>query len=1014
MQDKLRRWLLKAEETTDRWTSHKWFKRFKITTGVIWNLAILLAIILVAGGVFAASAGAGYFASLVDEEQLRTEDEMLADIYSYEETSQLYFADNTYLGKLQTDLDREETTLEDVSDIAIDAVLATEDEYFYEHEGIVPKAIMRGLFQDVSNSDSQSGGSTLTQQLIKNQILTNEVSYERKAKEILLAMRLEKFMNKEDIMEAYLNIIPYGRNSAGTNIAGIETAAKGIFDVPASDLNLPQAAFIAGIPKAPFSYTPYASGGDLKDEAGLEPGLNRMRTVLYRMLETGYITQTEYDEALEYDLVADFRKGESRSYDEFPYVTAELEKRATRIIMDVLAEQNGVDPETLDQDQNLYEEYAILADRAVRSNGYRIHSSINKDLYKAQEETQKAYQGYGTTLSEDYIDEDGETKTRQLPVQVGSVTLENDTGRILSFIGGRDHEIENLNHATQAYRSIGSTVKPLLVYGPALENGLIGAGSPVVDVKFTLNDNGNPYEPTNFVPTSEQGIMPARDALAQSQNLPALRLFAQMRDEMPIQYLIDNGFSRVAEGDGVVSSALGGGIEGSVEEVANAYASLANGGKHMETTMIDKIEDADGNVIYEHETEAKDVFTPQASYVLTDMLRDVFKTDRGTANRANGMLKFNADFAGKTGTTQETKDVWLVGYNPNITMGVWLGYDQEKYSLDNFRNQNLQPSVRVNQLWANLMNTTYDVAPDAIGSGDKFQEPEGVVTRSFCGISGYAPNDACKKAGLVRSDLFIADAMTPKDGDDSLSSGSYTTINGKRYAALSNTPSEFVSGGGLGVSEEYVDRMLAPFGGDAGKLFPGNSRFSNVVSGAQFDADSAAPAPVGTSINGRTITWSDSASNDVVGYRVFRSGSRVSSVSESSSNSYTAPGPGTYTVVAVDITGRQSAASNGVTIEAPKPEPAPEPTPEPTPEPEAAPAPEREETPAPPQETERQEPEEEPEEEPAEEEPAEETPAPEEPEEEEEAPPEEPEEPEQPEESSEPDTEAPDTEEDAA
>ncbi len=1003
MQDKLRRWLLKAEETTDRWTSQRWFKRFKITTGVIWNLAIILAIILLAGGVFAASAGAGYFASLVDEEKLRTEDEMLSDIYSYEETSQLYFADNTYLGKLQTDLDREETTLEDVADVAIDAVLATEDEYFFEHDGIVPKAIMRGLFQDVSNSDSQSGGSTLTQQLIKNQILTNEVSYERKAKEILLAMRLEKFMDKEDIMEAYLNIIPYGRNSAGMNIAGIETAAKGIFNVPASDLNLPQAAFIAGIPKAPFSYTPYAAGGVLKEDEYLEPGLNRMKTVLYRMLETGYITEVEYQEALEYDIVADFRTGETRSYEDHPFVTTELEKRAIRIIMDVLAEQNGVDPETLDQDQNLYEEYAILANRAVRSNGYRIHSSINKDLYIAQEEAQKAYQGYGTTLSEDYVDENGETKTRQLPVQVGSVTLENDTGRILSFVGGRDHEIEKLNHATQAYRSIGSTVKPLLVYGPALENGLIGAGSPVVDVKFTLNDNGKPYEPANFVPTSEQGIMPARDALAQSQNLPALRLFAQMRDDMPIQYLIDNGFSRVEENDGVVSAALGGGIEGSVEEVANAYAALANGGKHMETTMIDKIEDADGNVIYEHEAEAKDVFTPQASYVLTDMLRDVFKTDRGTASRANGMLKFNADFAGKTGTTQDTKDVWLVGYNPNITMGVWLGYDQEKFTLDNFRNQNLQPSVRVNQLWANLMNTTYDVAPDAIGSGDTFKEPEGVVSRSFCGISGFAPNDACKKAGLVRSDLFIADIMTPKAGDDSLSSGSYTTINGKRYAALSNTPSEFISGGGLGVSEEYVDRMLAPFGGDAGKLFPGSSRFSNVVSSAKFDADSAAPAPVGTSINGRTITWSDSASNDVVGYRVFRNGSRVSSVSESSSNSYNASGPGTYTVVAVDITGRQSAASNGVTIEAPKPEPKPEPAPEPEPE--------REEAPAPSPETERPEPEE-PEE--PEEEPEEETPAPEEPEEPEEEEEEPEEEPEQPEEPEEPDTEAPDSDEDAA
>ena len=143
--------------------------------------------------------------------------------------------------------------------IVIDAVYATEDEYFEQHEGIVPKAIFRGLFQDVTNSDSQTGGSTLTQQLIKNQILTNEVSYERKAKEILLAMRLEHFMDKDEILEAYLNIIPYGRNSNGQNIAGIETAADGIFDVKANDLNLPQAAFIAGLPQAPFAYTPFKS-----------------------------------------------------------------------------------------------------------------------------------------------------------------------------------------------------------------------------------------------------------------------------------------------------------------------------------------------------------------------------------------------------------------------------------------------------------------------------------------------------------------------------------------------------------------------------------------------------------------------------------------------------------------------------------------------------------------------------------------------------------------------------------
>ena len=159
-------------------------------------------------------------------------------------------------------------------------------------QALFQKQYFEDLFQDVTNADSQTGGSTLTQQLIKLQILTNEVSYERKAKEILLAMRLEQFMDKDEILEAYLNIIPYGRNSNGDNIAGIEAAAEGIFDLKAKDLNLAQSAYIAGIPQAPFAYTPfYNQNQGLKEDEGLKPGINRMKTVLFRMKETGYITE---------------------------------------------------------------------------------------------------------------------------------------------------------------------------------------------------------------------------------------------------------------------------------------------------------------------------------------------------------------------------------------------------------------------------------------------------------------------------------------------------------------------------------------------------------------------------------------------------------------------------------------------------------------------------------------------------------------------------------------------------
>ncbi|RNF40815.1 transglycosylase domain-containing protein [Planococcus salinus] len=937
MRDKLTNWLNKAEDTYNRLTAAKWFKRLSITGGVFWNLALILAIVLVTGGTFAASVGAGYFASLVDDEKLRTAEEMRNEIYSYEETSEMFFADELYIGKVQTDLEREETKLENVSEHAINAVLATEDEYFNEHEGIVPKAILRGLFQDISNSDNQTGGSTLTQQLIKNQILTNEVSYERKAKEILLAMRLEKFMSKDEIMEAYLNIIPYGRNSAGSNIAGIETAASGIFNVSASELTLPQAAFIAGIPKAPFRYTPYTSVGEIKEGDYLQFGIDRMKTVLYRMEEAGYITPEEYEEALAYDITKDFRQGEQRSYERYPYITVELQKRAARILMDVLAEEDGITPEELEENENLYEEYAILAERAVASNGYRIHSTINKEVYEAQKKAAEAYDSYGSTRTRKFVNSEGEEVVKQYPVQVGSMTIENHTGRILSFVGGRDHEVENLNHSTQAFRSIGSTVKPLLVYGPAIELGKIGAGSPVVDVEFAYQDSSGVWTPENFIPTSEQGIMPARNALAESQNLPAIRLFAQIREQMPVQFMAKAGFSRIAEESDTInanySSALGGGVEGSVEELTNGYSMVANNGKFVDAYMIERIEDADGNIVFEQEVKEEEVFSPQSAYILTDMLRDVFKTSRGTANRANNWLNFSADFAGKTGTTQDAKDVWLVGYNPNITMTVWLGYGREEYRLNEFPNSELQPSTRVNQVWASLMNATYAVKPKMADTDNTFQAPEGVVTRSFCGISGLAPGTACSNAGLVRSDLFNANVMVPTKADDSLTSNAYTTVNGRRYNALSSTPREFVSGGGIAVSQEFVDRMLAPFGGDASKLLSGSSRFSSVVSASNLNHDGVAPAGVGVSLNGRTLTWSNSASNDVVGYRVYRSGggnSLLASIPESRSNAYTVPGPGSYFVVAVDITGRQSPLSNTVRVAAPEPEPEPAPTPTPS------------------------------------------------------------------------------------
>src|SRR5699024_2685519 len=271
------------------WKAGKIQRTARITYDVSWNVILFFLLIGFISIFFIGGIGAGYFASLVKDEPIRSYESMEKDIYNYEETSKMYFDNDVYIGDIKSDMHREESDLEDVSDLIIQATKATEDQNFDEHNGVVPKAIVCAVMQEAMDTDVKTGGSTLTQQLIKNQLLTNEVSFDRKAKEILLAMRLENFFTKDQILEAYLNIIPYGREASGQNIAGIETAAQGVFGIDAKDVNLPQAAYLAGLPQSPSAYTPFKNQGGIKDEAALETGINRMNTVLKRMYDEEYI-----------------------------------------------------------------------------------------------------------------------------------------------------------------------------------------------------------------------------------------------------------------------------------------------------------------------------------------------------------------------------------------------------------------------------------------------------------------------------------------------------------------------------------------------------------------------------------------------------------------------------------------------------------------------------------------------------------------------------------------------------
>ncbi|WP_156791421.1 transglycosylase domain-containing protein [Bacillus sp. SG-1] len=923
MREKFQSLLQRSQPVIKFFANNRFLKRARITYGVLWNLLLIFIVVAVLGTAFAGGVGAGYFASLVKEEPIRPYDNMKQDIYNYEETSQLYFANDVYLGKMRTDLEREEVSIEEVSENLVNAVIATEDEYFKEHNGVVPKAILRAIVQEFTNSATQSGGSTLTQQLIKNQILTNEVSFDRKAKEILLALRLERFFEKEEILEAYLNVATLGRNSSGRNIAGVKSAAKGIFGVEPKDLTLPQAAFIAGLPQAPFAYTPFTNGGEVKEN--LEPGLTRMQTVLYRMFEEGYITEEEYQTASSYDISKDFIDPKPSVNDNYPWLTAEIESRAMEVISKILAEKDGYSEDDLENNDELYEKYITLADREMRQRGYHIHSTINKEIYDSMQKTKDAYEMYGQELTRTKIDpETGEEIEVPNPVQVGAIMIENKSGKIISFVGGRDFKLEQLNHATQSIRQNGSTMKPLLVYAPALEFGEIGPGSPLPDVEMSIMaGNGVMWTPQNYS-FDYNGLIPARYALAESLNIPAARLYTRIFNKQPIQFIEKMGFSTLTSREKENLSLSLGGMERGVtlEENTNAYTTFANGGKFVDAYMIDKIVDKNGNTIYQHEVESVDVFSPQTAYLTIDMMRDTLDHYAGTGRYAKKFLNFSSDWAGKSGTTQDYKDHWFIASNPSITFGTWLGYDdpQSMYrAIPTYGHYGLR-NIR---LWSYLLNDARDLAPDLIDPEASFTAPKGVVTRSFCGISGLLPSEACSQAGLVKSDLFNAQYV-PSKTDDSLLKSRYVMINGKKFLALDSTPEEF-SQPGVILNPDFVENILNGINADPRQLIPADEeRYKNIlVAENKIEDDGAAPGTVKATASGNKVTWTASASSDVVGYRVFTvSGQKVASI-KSDENLVSTLGDGEYYVVAVDVAGKQSGKSNTVRIGKEKEEPKP-------------------------------------------------------------------------------------------
>lgn len=715
---------------------------FNIAYSVLKNIFVIAILFLMLLGIFGGGIGLGYFASLTSNEEPLTQEQMSDAIGNLNLISSFHYSDGTKISDVNSDELRIVKPLSEISQYVIDGIIATEDSSFYEHNGIVPKALLRAILQEaVSSGSGATGGSTLTQQLIKQQILTSEVTFKRKANEILYALRLEKHFTKNQILEAYLNVSSFGRNHNGLNIAGIEEAAQGVFGVAAKDLTLPQAAYLVGMPQNPIIYTPYTNQATLKEDTSA--GIKRMKFVLFSMYRENKITKEQYEEALAYDITKDFLPPKEISSDRQSYLYQAVNREAIKVLITKAAQKNKLTYDEVRNDSELYNKYYDEASRKLSSSGYKIISTIDQKVYDAM---QKAIANYGNqigpTYNTQYVDQNtGDIKTQTESAQNGAVMIENKTGRILGFVAGRDFESNQVDHAFTTHRSPGSTIKPILVYAPAIENNLIYPASIVPDTKVSIpQGNGTYWQPTNYGNTITNQFLTVRYALFRSFNNPVIKIYQTMLQKgiNAGEYLKKMGIKGITEDEYQnIALSIGGTRTGpTVLEQTSAFSTLANGGEHHDAYLIEKIEDSRGNIVYQHEDKKERVFSEATSYLTTNMLQDIANSTQFYNMKGN--MGFSSDLAGKTGTSENEIDNWFVAYTPTVTLGSWIGYDNfynARYAItagDGYG----EPTTRSQRQWTYLMKAAYEANPELIGKETTFKQPDSVYRDSVVSITG--------------------------------------------------------------------------------------------------------------------------------------------------------------------------------------------------------------------------------------------------------------------------------------
>ena len=623
----------------------------------------------------------------------------MKDVAIKHENSVVKDMDGEVVAVLSGDENRETITISEMPEYLPKAFVSIEDERFYEHSGVDIKrtfaATAKWFLSKLRLGSSSYGGSTITQQLVKNLTEEKDRSWERKAKEMARAYYIEQELSKDQILELYLNLI-----FLGDKAYGVEVATNYYFNKNASELSLAESAFLAGINNSPNSYNPFKDESEEEKTDKMNLINRRTKIVLAKMLELKKITQEEYDSA-----IAEVDEG--LKFDEGIIVKNVYSYHTDAAVNEIINE-------LMEKNTWTYE-YAKLY---VTSSGLTIYSTQNTAVQKVLED-EFSQDKYKITATKDGVTYES---------QAAMVILDHKTGYVVGVVGGLGQKTTSfgLNRATQSKRQTGSSMKPLAVLAPGIDKGIITAATSWDDVPGYTVGSTRIKNSTGY-----RGLITTRYAIETSQNIPMAQGILKIGPKNSIDFLKQMGITSLDDvKDSYYGLALGGVTNGITPlEMAGAYATIANDGVYVEPTFFTKVTDKDGNVVLETSQDTRTVMSKAAAYVVKEILTQPVKS--GTATYC-GIS--NMSVAAKTGTTNENYDRWLCGFTPYYTASCWFGYDynvEVKWSGTN----------PAGLLWSRTMKPIHNGLESKYFSNNK---PDGVVTATVCKCSGLLATEDCE------------------------------------------------------------------------------------------------------------------------------------------------------------------------------------------------------------------------------------------------------------------------------